>query len=68
VIITYHDLQSPEPLRKKGRSIHKNRNFAIDKAFIVIQGGEFGLWTGPRNDGIRPDTGQEMPNTIDSGG
>jgi len=52
VIITYHDLQITEPLRKEGRSIHEYRNFARDGAFRVIQGGEFGLGTGPGNDGI----------------
>ena len=68
VIITYHDLQSPEPFRKKERSIPKNRNFAIDRAFRVIQVGELGLWTGPGPNGVGVDTGQQMSKTIDSGG
>jgi len=68
VIITYHDLQITEPLRKEGRSIHEYRKIAIDRAFKVIQGGEFGLGTEPRSDGVSKNTGQEMSNTIDSGG
>jgi len=52
VIITYHDLQNPEPLRKEKRSILEYRNFAIVGAFRVILGGKFGLGTGPGNDGV----------------
>ena len=52
VIITNDDLQNPELLRKEKRSILEYRNFAIVGAFKVNQVGEFGLGTGPGNDGV----------------